>query len=226
MPRHTLLEPRVLAAVALFGLGGGIGIGLMLAHTFPLVGLLLSLASVAAVISLYYGHFHHLYRSLIDKRAYTGRNIKELLIIFPLLIVVTTLSFSLYFSPPSTDNPAVRSRLEFNTIQPVKYPNASNSVSNVQLKNVGTLTATRGITRTGGLLSNRVLSVDQERAEMNKLIFDMQQVSRINRQGQIQPGQAAIITIRDLNKSTDALLEADDNQLADIPAANCCYTCS
>jgi hypothetical protein len=148
MTRHTLVEPRVVAAVGLLALGSSVGIGLMLAQKFVLVGLALSLLSVAGVIWIYYTQFRDVYRSLRDKQAYTGNNIKELLIMFPILIVVTTLSFSLYFSPPNTENPSVRSRLEFSTIAPVKYPNSPTSNFNMEIKNAGNLAATKEITRT------------------------------------------------------------------------------
>jgi hypothetical protein len=111
MTRHTLVEPRVVAAVGLLALGSSVGIGLMLAQKLALVGLALTPLSVAGVIWIYYTLFRDVYRALRDKQAYTGTNIKELLIIFPVLIAVTTLSFSLYFSPPNTENPAVRSSM-------------------------------------------------------------------------------------------------------------------
>jgi hypothetical protein len=103
MTRHTLEKPRVGAAVGLLALGSGLGIALMLAQKFALIGLALSLVSVAGVVWIYYRQFWGVYRALRDKRAYTGTNITELLIIFSILLVVTTLSLSLYFSPPNIE---------------------------------------------------------------------------------------------------------------------------
>jgi hypothetical protein len=218
--RHTLVEPRVVAAVGLLALGSSVGIGLMLAQKFALVGLALSLASVAGVVWIYYSQFWDVYRALRDKEAYAGQNIKELLIIFSISIVVTTLSFSLYFSPPNTDNPSVRSRLQFDTISPVKYPNSAKSVFNTQIKNVGNLTATAAIIRTGGILSDHALSEDEERAEMGKLISDIQRVQKVNRRGEVQPGQAAVITIPDLKTDSRTGLEVTDDELSKINSAN------
>lgn len=65
MSRDTLVGPRVAAAVGLLALGSGVGITLMLAQKFPLVGLVLSLAAVSGVIWIYSGHFNVVYRSLV-----------------------------------------------------------------------------------------------------------------------------------------------------------------
>jgi hypothetical protein len=214
---HTLLEPRVLAAVGILGLGGSIGLSLLLAVQFALVGLLLSLASVAGVMWIYSGEFREVYSALIGRRAYAGAaNIIEILLIFTLAIVITTLSLSLYFSPPTTNNPSIRSRLEFDSVEPVKYPNRTYTVFNAQIKNEGPLTASESIISTGGLISKRLLSPDEERAAMNKLISDIQQVPKIKRQGEIQPTQLSILTIPDINTRSNAALEADDSQIAEI----------
>jgi hypothetical protein len=218
--RHTLVEPRVVAAVGLLALGSSVGIGLMLAQKFALVGLALSLVSVAGVIWIYNGQFFDVYRALIDKRAYTGTNIKELLIIFSISIVVTTLSLSLYFSPPNTDNPSIRSRLQFSTVSPVKYSNSATSVFNIEIKNVGNLTATKAITRAGGMLSDHILSEDKERAEMEKLIADIQRFQQVNRHSEIQQGQSAVITIPDLKKGDRTALEVTDDELSKINHAH------
>jgi hypothetical protein len=220
MTRHTLVEPRVGAAVGLLALGSSVGIGLMLAQKFALVGLALSLASVAGVIWIYYNQFQDVYRALRDKQAYYWRNIKQLLIILPISIVITTLSLSLYFSPPNYDNPSIRSRLQFRTVSPVKYPNSATSVFNVEIKNFGNLTATKAIIGTGGILSDHVLSEDEERAEMNKLISSMQRVKKINRRGEIQPEQSRVITIPNLRNDKLASLEVTDDELSKINSAD------
>lgn len=215
MTRHTLLEPRVGAAISLLALGSGIGISLILAQKLALVGLALSLASVGGVIWIYYSKFFQVYRSLTERRVYSGTDGRELLLIFALLIVDATLSFSLYFSPPDTTNPSIRSNLEVNAVSPVKYPNETETDFNVEIKNVGNLAATNAIIRTGGMLANHVLSAEEERTEMNKLISDMQRIPKLNRHGEIQVGHSSIITIPD-PKNEGAALQATDGNLADI----------
>ena len=42
----------------------------------------------------------------------------------------------------------------------------------------------------------------------------------MNRNGEVQPGQAAVITIPDLNKDNITALEATDDQLSKISSAN------
>jgi hypothetical protein len=215
MTRHTLLEPRVVAAVGLIALGISIGMGLILAQKFALVGLVLWLTSVGGVIWIYYSKFFQVYRSLTERRAYSGTDGRELLLIFVLLIVDTTLSFSLYFSPPDTTNPSIRSSLAVDSVSPVKYPNVKNTEFNVDIKNVGNLAATKAITETGGMLAGHVLSAEEERTEMNKLISAMQRVPKRNREGEIQVGQSSIITIPD-PKNERIGLQATDGNLADI----------
>jgi hypothetical protein len=219
MARHTLVEQRMVAAVGLLALGSGVGIALMLAQKFAVIGLALSLVSVAGVIWIYYSQFLGVYRALRDKRAYVGTNIKELLIIFSILLVVTTLSFSLYFSPPNIENPSIRSRLQFSTISPVKYPDSTTSNFNIEIKNVGTLTATKAITRASGILSDHYFSDSEVNAEMDKLIADIQRFQKVNRHGEIQLGQSVIITIPDGKKDNKAALEVTDNDLSNINSA-------
>lgn len=215
MTRHTLLEPRVGAAISLLALGSGIGISLILAQKLALAGLALSLASVGGVIWIYYRKFFQVYRSLTERRAYGGTDGRELLLIFALLVVDATLSISLYFSPPDTTNPSIRSNLEINAVSPIKYPNDIKTDFNVEIKNVGNLSATKAITRTRGMLARHVLSAEEESMEMNKLISAMQRVPKANRQGEIRVGQSTIITIPDPTNEGTAL-QATDSDLADI----------
>ena len=65
---HTLVEPRLVAAVGLVALGGGLGVALMLAHTLALLGLVISLASAAGVIWIYFAHLLEIYKALSKKK--------------------------------------------------------------------------------------------------------------------------------------------------------------
>jgi hypothetical protein len=75
---HTLVEPRLVAAVGLVALGGGLGVALMLAHTLVLLGLVISLASAAGVIWIYFAHLLEIYKALSKKTIYRGPSIKEI----------------------------------------------------------------------------------------------------------------------------------------------------
>ena len=86
--------------------------------------------------------------------------------------------------------PSVRSRLEFHTVSPVKYPNLTNTRFNVELRNTGAFVAKRVIIRSGGLLVNHALSDADERAKMDELISDMQDVPKANRKDEIEPGHS------------------------------------
>jgi hypothetical protein len=95
---HTLVEPRLVAAVGLVALGGGLGVALMLAHTLVLLGLVISLASAAGVIWIYFAHLLETYRALSKKTIYRGPSIKEIAVAVAMVIVLVPLSIDLYFS--------------------------------------------------------------------------------------------------------------------------------
>ncbi len=96
-PPHAFVEPRFVAAVGLAALAFA-GVGLMLAHVFIVVGLLISLASSAGIISIYARHFDGAYQALAHKTIYAGPSIRELLAAGTMVIVIIPLSIAIFFN--------------------------------------------------------------------------------------------------------------------------------
>jgi hypothetical protein len=110
---HPLLEPRVLAAIAVVALGCGVGFGLMIAKLFITIGLLLSLASAVAVLWIYWAHFKSAYVALRYRQVYSGIGVGELIISLVVVIAVVPLSISIYFAESKEDPIINRAVMEY-----------------------------------------------------------------------------------------------------------------
>jgi hypothetical protein len=202
---HTLVEPRLVAAVGLVALGGGLGVALMLAHTLVLLGLVISLASAAGVIWIYFVHLLEIYKALSKKTIYRGPSIKEIAVAVAMVIVLVPLSIDLYFSTAQPDYLA-RARLQYDHAFPMKDPRSSAQWINIQLQNAGTLPATRIVVGAIGKSSNEAFAPEVEKKEMDDLRVKVN-ATIPPKENTILPNHSAVITLPDLNV-TDADLEA------------------
>ena len=193
-PTHPLVEPRLVAAVGLIALGGGLGVGLMLAHTLILLGLLLCLASAASVVWIYFRHLLRMYKSLSNKSVYSGPSVKEISVAVIMVIVIVPLAFYLYFSAERPDYLA-RARLQFDSAAPFKDPNSSNQWINVQMRNTGSLAGTGVLIRAEGKLTDSAaVSSEYERTEMDRLRDEIRKLPTPNNQ-EVQPSNTTIWTL-------------------------------
>jgi hypothetical protein len=110
---HPLVEPRILAAIAVVALGCSIGFGLMLAKLFVAFGAVLSLASAVSVLWIYWRHFKLAYSSIRLRTVYIGISITELIVAVIVIIVVIVLAAAIYIVE-SQEGPIVnRAIMEF-----------------------------------------------------------------------------------------------------------------
>jgi hypothetical protein len=204
--RHPLAEPRFGAAVGLVALGGGIGISLMLAHTLPLLGLIISILAALGVISLYYKSIVRIYKLLANHNIYRTRpHIVEILVALSLVIVLVPLSLSLYFTKMPPDYFTL-ARLEFSKLQPTIDPNSPRRLMNVILDNGGVLTATHVAMELRGKISDHVpISPAEEKSEMDKLRAAVKRVTASSF-FEVLPKKVTMKTIPDLTLS-DADIE-------------------
>jgi hypothetical protein len=202
---HTLVEPRLVAAVSLVALGGGLGVALMLAHTLVLLGLLISLASAAGVIWIYFACVVEIYKALSKKTIYRGPRIKEIAIAVAMVLVLVPLSIDLYLSSARPDYLA-KARLQYDHAFPVKDPRSSAQWINIQVQNAGTLAATGAVVGAIGKTSSDALAPEIAKKEMDDLRVKVN-ATIPPEENTVSPNHAAILSLPDLSV-TDADLEA------------------
>jgi hypothetical protein len=106
-----------------------------------------------------------------------------------------------------------RARLQFTSVAPIQYPNAPGQQFNVNISNAGNLATLKTILQVSGLMSDTILSADEEQLQMDKLrarvkAVDISKVSV----SQIQPGTSAIITLSDLYATADDIKNINDGK--------------
>jgi hypothetical protein len=202
---HTLVEPRLVAAVGLVALGGGIGIALMLAHTLVLLGLVISLAAAGGVLWIYFAHIVEVYKALSKNTIYRGPSIKEISVALAMVIVLVPLAIDLYLSRARPDNLA-RARLQYDRAFPVKDPRTSAQWVNFELKNSGTLAAKRAVVGAIGKLSSASFAVEAAKKEMDDLRAKVVETVP-PAENTVLPDHSAIITFPNLS-ITDADIDA------------------
>jgi hypothetical protein len=129
---HTLATTRIGATIGLIALGGGLGVGLMLAKTLVTTGFLISLVCSLGVIWLYASHLKSAYRAVTGKTPYEGPPARELLIAVGMVIVLVMVSCSV-FSAALVEEPSLnKAQLQIVSISQFKIPaSASAGVINV-----------------------------------------------------------------------------------------------
>jgi hypothetical protein len=202
---HTLVEPRLVAAVGLVALGGGIGIALMLAHTLVFLGFVISLTAAGGVIWIYSAHLVEVYKALSSNTIYRGPNIKEISVALAMVLVFVPLAVYLYFAHARPDYLA-RGRLQYDHAFPVKDPRTSEQWVNFELKNSGTLAATRAVVGAIGKLSSATLAAEAAKKEMDDLRAEVF-ASTPPKESTILPHHSAVITFPNLS-ITDADIDA------------------
>jgi hypothetical protein len=158
----------MVAAVGLAAFGGGLGLGLMLARVLILVGFLISLASAAAIIWIYFQHFLTAYRALVKRAKYKGPNIKELIAAAGMLVVLIPISASVFAIVSKEEAPPNRGILFLASVATVPIPGSDKNIVNIALNNIGDLSIVRPATAVGGWIRpalGRVDGFDQDEAQ-------------------------------------------------------------
>jgi hypothetical protein len=197
---HTLATTRIGATIGLIALGGGLGVGLMLAKTLIVTGFLISLVCSLGVIWLYADHFRSAYRAVTGKAPYSGPPARELLIAVGMVIVLVTVSCSV-FSAALVEEPTInKAQLEIATISQFKVP-ASATVGGIglQLHNAGKLDATNVVLAVKGrfldaLMSKEEINLELEAMDRAVANADKKQLSSST----VTPTQNPLITLQDI----------------------------
>jgi hypothetical protein len=207
---HPLLEPRLLAAFGVAGLGLGVGIGLMYAHILIVTGLIISLASALGVFSIYFQHYRAAGLALSGGAKYQGASVIELLIATLMIVAIIPISVIVFsYSSQKEFNPN-RAHIEFLRAYPESYLSQTEWNFNVEIKNIGNVEALRILTRVIGIIPDHVLSKEEEEHWLDIVRARLRVTSKEN-YTQISQGQYQTITLPDL------AVKARD--LADIAAA-------
>ena len=91
--RSILLSSLARLPQSRFLLGfGGLGIGMMLAHTLVYLGISIALIGVISSISIYYAHLRSAYLTLASRSDYVGVPVNELLIVSFMTIAMFIIS--------------------------------------------------------------------------------------------------------------------------------------
>ena len=199
--QNPLLEPRLLAAVAFIGLGGGIGISLMLARTLIYVGFLICLACACVVIFLYKEHLITAYRALTGRgKKYKGPSALEILIASGMNIALIAVSVTI-FAIALVDAPSPnRARLQLAGFSRITYPNQPAPSVNIQINNTGNLNATRTTLLVTGRLESTILdkaTIDTELNAISDAAHALEKKGTGNFR-QITPAMGTIITLQNI----------------------------
>ncbi len=190
-PEHTLVQPRLVAAVGLIALGGGLWVGLMLARTLIAVGFLISLACSVSVIWLYGKHLRAAYRAITTRIRYEGPPARELLIALGMVVVLMAVAISV-FSVVLLEEPSLnKASVHFAGISQYKIPGNAPSI-NIQLHDAGNLDATEVILLVKGHVTDASMNAAMDRA---LAIVDQKNHATAST---MRPTQDAIITLQDI----------------------------
>jgi hypothetical protein len=186
----------MVAAVGLAALGGGLGLGLMLARVLILAGFLISLVSAGAIIWVYFQHFLTAYRALVKREKYDGPNIKELIVAAGMVIVLVPLSGSVFAIVSKEELSVSRGILGLGVPTVVPIPGSDKNHVNITLENIGDLSIVHQTTAVGGWIRDTLAPADEINREMERLRGDLKQrdkpASSANR---IVRNTGAVVTI-------------------------------
>jgi hypothetical protein len=141
MPAHPLEGARFAAALAIAGIGGGIGIALMLAQTLILVGFAVSLLSVGAILWMYLSQLKSVFTCLRSKQpCHEHIVVTEIIAAAVLIIGLIVISVPIYFIKIK-DGPILnKSMLLFQTATQERISDTQSRI-NGEFLNRGNLTA-------------------------------------------------------------------------------------
>jgi hypothetical protein len=193
--KHPLLEGRIVAAVGVAALCGGLGFTLMLAHTLILPGLFISLLGALGVGWIYFPHWSNAHRALSRNKKYKGPRASELAIAFGMVFVLVLISMLVYSGVSQGDKPSGQALIALEGVNPDRAPGEQQFFVNVVWRNLGNLTATdvklKGIYPTAELGSERIL---HELASLSVALNDSDKSRQFS---DIYPGKQFIVTIPD-----------------------------
>lgn len=208
---HALVAPRIVAAVGLVALGAGLGMGLMLAKTYILVGFLLSITSVLGVVWIYFQHLRAVYRSIERKEIYNGPSAKELAVAVLIIFVIGPLSVLLYLNASNSETDVFENRalMQFSKFIVLPYGNTKNGYFNISLVNEGGLEVTNFVARVRGkhVTGGKWLPEEEENSIMLELLNQVKQGIRSSNQNTIMSGKGVMFTLK-LNDN-DAMVLSD-----------------
>lgn len=173
---HPLVEPRIVAAVGLVALGGGVGVGLMLAKILIVWGLLLALLCAAGIIWIYFQHYWAAYKALTDSKKYHGPSVKELAISFFMVAVLVPLSISVFVISSKEEPNLNRASVMLSSIYRQKFVDVPEEIINIVVSNPGNITAINRTNIVLSALSDHVL----DKAELYAEILRMSQALIVN----------------------------------------------
>jgi hypothetical protein len=225
---HVLLNPRLIAAVGLIALGGGIGITLMTARILIYVGLAISLTSAAGVFWIYGKHLLRAYRAIGNRIPYRGPQVAELLVAATFAVVLAAVSVAVFSLVIITEPPSGRAILQAGPPEFVKIPSdAPAGFINVKLRNTGNLSVENAnILMTGRIISPADITMELLNSEMSALMSALDEVEKRRpakspMYPQIHPGSAAVITLEDVRADQwRKLLETNVNRDLTFPVTD------
>jgi hypothetical protein len=201
---HPLLRPKLLAVIGLLGFGYGIGFALMLAKILILIGLLISLASSAGVIWIYWDDLKSAYRALNNRIPYSGTTAKELVISLLIIAVVTPSAIHLYFHQNSPERQFGKALLAVNGIEPIRLlDNPNNLAFNLLFKNIGNLSADESRLIIWGTIIDHTLSSKEEEEYFNEVERRIDIHGLLTNSIPIETGRSIVLTIPNLSITND-----------------------
>jgi hypothetical protein len=205
----------MVAAVGLAAFGGGLGLGLMLARVLILAGFLISLASAAAIVWIYFQHFLTAYRALVKRAKYKGPNIKELVVAAGMLIVLIPLSASVFAIVSKEEAPPHRGILGLGTPILVPIPGGDKNHVNITLSNIGDLSIVHPATAVGGWIRDALAPIEETNREMTRLRDDLKQRDKPGPStNRIVRNTGAVVTIPGLQPTNAEWAKISDGKAA------------